>query len=192
MKWLFSLGLAILIFLSQPAISTAVLVPLPSDEPEVIWDQTYNLYWYYNVSDFVNMTWNEQKNAVLGLAGSSYYGSSGWHIATLGEMEKLWTYSSTDLVDAFPLIFGGYESYYTFAGRYDSVEGVLVHALTLSEYNGESSKESLPGTQSADWGTDWYLGVWVTTASPVPIPGAIWLLGSGLIGIVGIRRKFKN
>jgi len=26
----------------------------------------------------------------------------------------------------------------------------------------------------------------------VPIPGAVWLLGSGLIGIVGIRRKFKN
>ncbi|MBU1056500.1 MAG: VPLPA-CTERM sorting domain-containing protein [Proteobacteria bacterium] len=28
--------------------------------------------------------------------------------------------------------------------------------------------------------------------SSVPIPGAIWLLGSGLIGLVGIRRKFKN
>ena len=26
----------------------------------------------------------------------------------------------------------------------------------------------------------------------VPIPGAIWLLGSGLIGIIGIRRKFKK
>ena len=26
----------------------------------------------------------------------------------------------------------------------------------------------------------------------VPIPGAIWLLSSGLIGIVGIRRKFKK
>jgi len=26
----------------------------------------------------------------------------------------------------------------------------------------------------------------------VPIPGALWLLGSGLIGIVGIRRKFKK
>lgn len=25
--------------------------------------------------------------------------------------------------------------------------------------------------------------------SPVPIPGAVWLLGSGLLGIVGIRRK---
>jgi len=28
--------------------------------------------------------------------------------------------------------------------------------------------------------------------SPVPIPGAIWLLGSGLIGLVGFRRKFKK
>ena len=26
----------------------------------------------------------------------------------------------------------------------------------------------------------------------VPIPGAVWLLGPGLIGIVGIRRKFKK
>jgi hypothetical protein len=26
----------------------------------------------------------------------------------------------------------------------------------------------------------------------VPIPGAVWLLGSGLIGIVGVRRKFKT
>lgn len=30
------------------------------------------------------------------------------------------------------------------------------------------------------------------TFSAVPIPGAVWLLGSGLIGIVGIRRKFKE
>lgn len=28
--------------------------------------------------------------------------------------------------------------------------------------------------------------------SAVPIPSAVWLLGSGLIGIVGIRRKFKK
>jgi len=28
--------------------------------------------------------------------------------------------------------------------------------------------------------------------SQVPIPGAVWLLGSGLIGIVGFRRKFKK
>ena len=27
--------------------------------------------------------------------------------------------------------------------------------------------------------------------APVPIPGAVWLLGSGLIGLMGIRRKFR-
>ena len=32
----------------------------------------------------------------------------------------------------------------------------------------------------------------VLTVSPVPIPGAIWLLSSGLIGLVGFRRKFKK
>jgi hypothetical protein len=28
-----------------------------------------------------------------------------------------------------------------------------------------------------------------TTNSPVPIPGAVWLLSSGLVGLIGIRRK---
>ncbi len=28
-------------------------------------------------------------------------------------------------------------------------------------------------------------------AAPVPIPGALWLLGSGLIGLVGLKRKSK-
>ncbi len=32
----------------------------------------------------------------------------------------------------------------------------------------------------------------VFSASKVPIPSAIWLLGSGLIGLVGFRKKFKK
>ena len=30
------------------------------------------------------------------------------------------------------------------------------------------------------------------TTAPVPIPGAMWLLGSGLVGLVGIRRRFQK
>lgn len=37
------------------------------------------------------------------------------------------------------------------------------------------------------------VNVFITASStPVPIPAAIWLLGSGLIGLIGLRRKFKK
>ena len=32
----------------------------------------------------------------------------------------------------------------------------------------------------------------ILAARQVPIPGALWLLGSGLIGLVGLRRKLKG
>jgi hypothetical protein len=36
-------------------------------------------------------------------------------------------------------------------------------------------------------------GIWSTTpSSPVPIPGAIFLFGSGLVGLIGIRRRAKS
>ena len=30
------------------------------------------------------------------------------------------------------------------------------------------------------------------SVNQVPIPGAVWLLGSGLVGLAGLRRKFKS
>ena len=39
------------------------------------------------------------------------------------------------------------------------------------------------------WSNDNVKGISLST---VPLPGAVWLLGSGLIGIVGVRRKFEK
>jgi len=30
------------------------------------------------------------------------------------------------------------------------------------------------------------------TAAPVPVPPSVWLLGSGLVGLFGIRRRFSS
>ncbi len=35
------------------------------------------------------------------------------------------------------------------------------------------------------------VGAWIVSTS-VPIPSAVWLLGSGLLGLVGLRRKFRK
>lgn len=35
------------------------------------------------------------------------------------------------------------------------------------------------------------LGIW-TREAVVPIPGAVWLFGSGLLGLIGIRRKIQS
>ncbi len=42
---------------------------------------------------------------------------------------------------------------------------------------------------SADGLNPAYLSI--TTSSPVPVPGAIWLLGSGLVGLIGFSRRKK-
>jgi len=38
---------------------------------------------------------------------------------------------------------------------------------------------------TADWS-------FTPTSTPVPIPATVWLLGSGLLGFIGIKRKLRK
>jgi hypothetical protein len=64
-----------------------------------------------------------------------------------------------------------------------------------------SGKHSFSGHDTATWDISgenynfaitYTSGVWISTPGPVPVPGAVWLLGSGLFGLVGLRKKFKK
>ncbi len=64
-------------------------------------------------------------------------------------------------------------------------DGILSIALKEDTLGGFHLFDSRTGTA----GNAPYLSV---STAAVPIPGAVWLLGSGLLGLVAIRRRFKK
>lgn len=50
---------------------------------------------------------------------------------------------------------------------------------------GELFKNGIPSTEPKDM-------AFITYVVPVPVPAAVWLLGGGLIGLVGLRRRYKK
>ncbi|MEW6265791.1 MAG: VPLPA-CTERM sorting domain-containing protein [Thermodesulfobacteriota bacterium] len=61
---------------------------------------------------------------------------------------------------------------------------------TCLDSSGNVIYDPHPTSGSAGFDLD-AIGVIHQAAAPVPIPGAIWLLGSGLIGLTGLRKMFN-
>ncbi|BBO86531.1 hypothetical protein DSCO28_70970 [Desulfosarcina ovata subsp. sediminis] len=69
------------------------------------------------------------------------------------------------------------------------LSGLTLSDFSLSAFNGVSADNN----QSDDIGGAGSITAWTSAeVKPVPIPGAIWLLGSGLLGLAGVRRKVKS
>lgn len=61
----------------------------------------------------------------------------------------------------------------------------------LSEVSNIGFQVELPGpADDYTWGAG--TGSFSVDVAPVPIPAALWLLGSGLIGLIGIRRRMTK
>ena len=83
-----------------------------------------------------------------------------------------------------------------FVARWDGVTKIDLLDLAYSDYTYYSYTAIATGTSTTiDFGYI-YNAQWFdldnVSMNPVPIPGAIWLLGSGLIGLVGLKRKFQR
>ncbi|VAW79336.1 hypothetical protein MNBD_GAMMA15-1239 [hydrothermal vent metagenome] len=72
------------------------------------------------------------------------------------------------------------------------VDGVVIGLNFLAPFDGFGTFTS---NGNFFWGDDdpglVVQGNWSNNTSPVPVPAAIWLFGSGLLGLVGVARRRK-
>jgi hypothetical protein len=185
---------AVLIFVTVGGVSAALV----DQGNGTIYDNNVGgKYWYKDLSTFVGYDYAETIDLIEAIPGTNF------HLATAEEMTALWLYEASDIGNAFtqsgeyPSSFGT-THYHTWGGRYESTEGADPNSHYFSEVRqrqdnfnwdkGPLETYDIPDNQESSW-----YGAWVASDTAlVPIPSAILLLGSGLIGIIGIRRKFRN
>ena len=73
-----------------------------------------------------------------------------------------------------------------------SSEGILPSGTRNIAIHLEMQKENSGPYYSPTYYNDGYADNLSLTLAPVPIPRTVWLLCSGLIGLIGVKRKFRD
>ena len=121
-----------------------------------------------SVLDFTGYTLYDELGAIPADAWDLSNGDDGFGTINLAEMSWLWDLSGQS--DSFTL------ATLTFEGLEVGCSDLTFTYADLSD----------------DWGdviTIDSLGDGSVDVNPVPLPGAVWLLGSGLAGLVGLKRR---
>ena len=126
---------------------------------------------------------------------STVYGTTGWISGSEGFTfefladQSPYAYQAT-LTDLSEEPFHGFDFLYLSITSSTDVLGSIVGpgSFTFDVMPGQTLFANVSGTGS---GTQ-SMGLFGIEVATVPIPGAIWLLGSGLLGIIGLYRKFQE
>ena len=187
------------------------------DEANLTWlaDANYALTSGYDGDGF--MDWGTANDWAASLDLDGVAGADGWRLPTTpllddgcsNQADRSWGYncSGSEMGNLFYNVLGGTqytsiddvhnENYYLFSNigtdpaysYWSATEYVLydVNAWTFDFENGHQGYTSKPNTFYA-WAV--YDGD-IAAPSAVPVPAAVWLFGSGLVGLIGIARRRK-
>ena len=163
---------------------------------------------FLDVNTFTNYSWND-------LQGGIDYMGRHWRLASIDEVTAIWKLAQ-------PLVHEGVGAYSAANWLDPNITGLVGLFGATSPNSGWDITQGITSTQKsplpeeyylamlwdqkAPYGVDYYstngswstfqkdpsVGAWLVTSAPVPLPGALWLLSSGLIVIVGLKRRFKK
>ncbi|SFL75944.1 VPLPA-CTERM protein sorting domain-containing protein [Desulfomicrobium norvegicum] len=157
------------------AFAAVNLNPLPSSSEET-WDKDYGILTngleyvatvQQNIGNTINHIYNFE------LSGSDVYGSANPFNFSFGLTEVSW-------IDGFSATLNYAEG--GSVGSLTDTEKLIMSSLPAAKYF-----IAITGTVTGDFGGTYAFGI--SPVQSVPVPAAALLLGAGLLGIVGIRRR---
>jgi len=126
------------------------------------------------------------------------WGDSSWRLPTgfpAKEFDDLWTNEFGFVFQGGSGINGAYTADELNIKGFTNITDASNYWTSTYYYDGKARQHSLRFGQEYIWGANFSAyGMAIHTVNssevvPTPVPGAIWLLGSGLIGLAGLRRK---
>lgn len=142
-------------------------ITINQDPPTYGFDGTHTYGFNITNSEMGHLFYSELGNKAY-YATDGSYPQPGWGLTNTGDFQHLYpTFYYTDTTYHYNVWSAVYQCFYNgeqYAAAKLALGGTGVYAMAVREGD----------------------------VSTVPIPGAVWLLGSGLVGLVGFRKKLKK
>lgn len=139
--------------------------------------------------EYFDMNWPGAKFWVDEMNNASYLGSNDWRLPTLSELASMYTDTlgntpSSGSANTGPFQNMQWDAYWSGDEYQLNTDMAWFFAFDLGGSGG--------GFADYDDKSYGFSGVWTVLdgdISAVPIPSSVWLLGSGLLGLIGVARR---